>query len=123
MDLEERIAKTMELVKLTQKGLGEASERASEFLIIQALIANEIRETSEDLAKLYTIESGTLHDCVSKSSAKGVTEKKMEAARNPKYTNARESKEVCDAKITWLKTYLKIFDNAHITYRQHSKDI
>jgi hypothetical protein len=87
-----------------------------------ALLADAKRSAEEDKAKLKTLSDATYAQAMKNSSAKQVTEKKVEAEMDEIYTSMRESLEQCESKISWLRTYINIFENAHVTYRQFSKE-
>jgi uncharacterized protein YpuA (DUF1002 family) len=116
------IAEGLELIKYSKRSLQEAPERTTQFLIIVAVLADAKRATEEDKAKLSTLSNATYAQAMNRSTAKQVTEKKAEAESNEDYTNMREGLEQCESKISWLRTYIDIFNNAHITYRQFSKE-
>jgi len=120
--LRERINGYLDLIKYSPKALKEASERATEFLIATALLADAEREAEEDRAKFTTLVAAAEAQAFARSKAKQVTEKKVEVENDPMYTEIREILEQCEAKIKWIKTYIRIFENAHIVYRQFSKE-
>ena len=121
--LRAKIDEGLELIKYTKRSLSEAPERATQFLIIVAILADAKREVEEDKAKLDTLVSTSYAQAFGKSSAKQVTEKKAEAENDETYSGMREWLEQCQSKISWLKTYIEVFNNAHITYRQFSKEV
>lgn len=110
------------LITYSSKALKEAPERTTRFLIMVALLADSKRESEEDRAKLNTLVSASKAQAISRSSLKGITEKKIEAEQDDTYTQMKESLEQCEARINWLKTYINIFENAHLTYRQFSRE-
>lgn len=120
--LRTKIAEHVELIKFSGSALREASDRASKFLIMIAILADQKRECEEDKAKLTTLVSATFHNALGKSGGKGVTEKKLEAETDTEYTTFREALEQCEAKISWIRTYIDVFNNAHLTYRQMARE-
>lgn len=116
------IAENLELIKYTNKSLKEAPERATQFLIMVAILADEKRSVEEDKAKLNTLVSTTYAQAMGRSVAKQVTEKKAEAENDETYTTMREGLEQCESKISWLRTYIEVFNNAHLAYRQFSRE-
>lgn len=120
--LKAKIDEHVKLIKLDAKGINEAPERATAFLVMVALLADEKRACEQDKAKLTTLSSATFSQAIYRSPSKGVTEKKIEAEADEAYAGVRESLEECEAKISWLRTYMEIFNNAHITYRQFAKE-
>lgn len=120
--LRAKIDEHLELIKYSKRSLADAPERATQFLIMVAILADAKRSAEEDKAKLATLSNATYAHAMNRSTAKQVTEKKAEAESNEDYTSMREGLEQCESKISWLKTYISIFDNAHILYRQFSKE-
>ena len=121
-ELREKIAQHIELIKHSRQGMKEAAERCTSFLVMCAIINDEKRECEDERAKLITMETASYAQAVGRSLAKQVTEKKIEAEQDTNYTLIREAKESCDSKVSWLRYYLTIFENAHITYRQLMKE-
>lgn len=121
-ELHSKIAEHLEMIKYSSKSLREAPERTSAFLIMVAILADSKRDCEQDKAKLTTLVAGSFSDALSHSAGKGVTEKKLDAERDQTYTMYREALEECEAKISWLRTYIDIFNNAHITYRNLAKE-
>lgn len=117
-----KIQDHLELIKFSTRSLQEAQQRTTAFLIMVAILADERRDTEELKAQLSTLNSATYARAMSSSAAKQVTAAKAEAENNGDYTEAREALESCEAKIAWLKTYIDIFSQAHVTYRQFSKE-
>lgn len=120
--LKKKIEEHLELIKYNSKSLTEAPERATAFLIMVAILADEERATKEDKIRISTLVSASYAQAFARSPAKQVTEKKAEAENDATYSEMRESLEQCDAKISWLKTYIEIFNNGHLVYRQFSRE-
>lgn len=120
--LRKKIDDHLELIKFSQKGMTEAPERATQFLIMVAVLTDEKRSSEEDKAKLSTVVSATYCEAMRTADGKNTTEKKIVAETETIYTEARETLEEIEAKISWLKTYINIFENAHLTYRQLSRE-
>lgn len=121
-DLRLKIQEHLELIKYSSRSIKDAPERATQFLIMVAVLSDEKRSCEEDMAKLSTLTSASYAQAIGHSTSKQVTEKKIEAEQDTNYTTMREALEICQAKISWLKTYINIFDNAHLTYRQFSRE-
>jgi hypothetical protein len=120
--LKQKISEHLELIKYSSASLREAPERASSFLVMVAVLADVKRSCEQDKAKLTTVCAGAYAEALSYSGGKNVTEKKIDAEKDSNYTVYREALEECEAKISWLKTYIDIFNNAHITYRNLAKE-
>ena len=121
-EINERVQEQVKLISISRKSLGEAAERAADFLVTIALLTDFKRELEIDKAKLTTLQEAQYARAMSGSSAKNVTDRKAEAQSNEDYTDVREKVEEIDAGISWCRSYMKIFENAHLTYRQQSRD-
>lgn len=120
--LRTKVKEGLELIKYSTRAMNEAPDRSTQFLIMVALLTDERRSCEEDKSKLDTLVAASYAQAMGRSVLKGVTEKKIEAEQDTSYTDIREAQENCAAKMTWIKTYIEIFNNAHITYRQFSKE-
>ena len=121
-ELRQRINEHIELIKHSRQGMKEASERCTAFLVMMAILNDEKRITEDERSKIKTIETASYAQAVSRSQAKQVTEKKIEAEQDVTYTQIREALEECESKISWLRNLISIFENAHITYRTFAKE-
>lgn len=103
----------------------EARNRASDFLYAIALISAERLEISKVIAQiksLVAVEFEAACDKYSKEEKIKVTEKKIKAEADKEYQSAREELEILESNISFLKTHEKIFENAHIFYRNFGKE-
>lgn len=122
MTIEEFIDEHISLITVDNRSLAQATERAAKFLVAQAVLSSEIKNLEEQKAKIQTLNSTNYAVALQGVDAKNVTEKKMLADTDKNYTEVREALEVVDANITYLKTHIRIFENAHVLFRQHSKE-
>lgn len=99
----------------------EAERRAGAFLEVQAHIVNGIDTLSDDKIKAVSLQAAIYAQLMARDSTKGVTEKKINVEAAPDYISARENLEHVENDLTYLKTYFKIFENAHIFYRNLAK--
>lgn len=119
--LKVKIAEHMALIKYSGRGINEAAERACAFLIITALILEEKRICEDDLAKIETLVSASQFQAYSR--AKGnTTDKRMATEQDQAHATWKESKAQCENKIKLYKGYIQIFENAHVSYRQFSRE-
>lgn len=123
-ELKTKIDDHIDLIAFSAKGLAEAKDRATKFLIISGLLLNRQKELKVAIAQLQTLANAEYYTAL--SGAEGGTGKaaiqKAQAEANPKYAAAREALEEAQAEEKWVSGYLEIFSNAHVTYRQYSKD-
>ncbi len=119
-EIEEQVEHGIEEIAVTAKSLADAAPRAARFLARVALLTDFLRSLEEDLPKHQTLVNTQYFTAINQASGKNVTEKKLEAEANPVYCAAVEAKAAIDAQRDWVKGYIKIFDNAHVMYRQYS---
>ena len=116
------VASYLELIKITPTSFKEPLERATQFLLIQAVLADFIKGVEDNKAKIQTATDASYASAIASAAGKGIMEKKVDAVTNDDYTTCREVLEDFEAQISWAKTYLKIFDHAHLTYRMMAKE-
>jgi len=119
-ELQDKVDEAVKLILITPKGLASAKERAAKFLLIMAFLANYQRELTSKHAKAQTLLDATYAKAIVNAEGKSVTEKKVHAASDSDYAEARELSEVYSGEREWVKTYIRIFENAHLTYRQQA---
>jgi hypothetical protein len=100
----------------------EAERRASEFLVASATLVDWKHVLSGEKIKLLSVQTVVYAEQMGKGTAKTVTENKLTAEASSEYTKAREELEAIDNDISYLKAYLELFNNAHLFYRQLSKE-
>jgi hypothetical protein len=121
-NIEQYIQEHVALISLDNKGLAQASARATQFLVVQAVIASEIKTLKEALTQVDTIKSVRYSMAINAADGKNITEKKTQAECDSGYTDVKESFDTIEANISYLKTHLEIFNNAHVMYRQLAKE-
>lgn len=122
MELEQYIQEHVALIVINNKSLAEATSRSAQFLVAQAVISGEIKNLEQAKSGLITLTEVKHTVAIAKSDGKNITEKKGQADSDPEYTSVREALEAIEADITYLKTHMRIFENAHVLFRQHSKE-
>ena len=99
----------------------EAERRAGQFLLIQAHITDKMDELNHEKIGTTSILAAIYPKLMAMETSKQVTEKKVNVEGHEDYLAAREAVETIEAQLNYLKTYFKIFENAHIFYRQLAK--
>lgn len=99
----------------------EAEDLAPQFLKLLNAIATVRLVLDNERIEAKSLEEVTYRDCIQRAEGKNVTEKKIDAVAMLEYQEGREAVERADAKIEYLKANTKIFENAHIFYRQVAK--
>jgi len=99
----------------------DMEERASGLLMVNAEIAQVVHAFEDRKVELKTLQECMLKESMDESVGKTVVERKLSAECNKKYISAREQYELLEADLSELKTLSKIFENAHIMWRQIMK--
>lgn len=120
--IEDIVDRGVSEIAVNAHALADAQPRAGRFLTRVAVLTDFLRTLEEDLPKHQTLVNAQYAQAINSAAGKGITEKKVEAEANPVYSSAVEAKAAVDAQRDWVKNYIKIFDNAHIMYRQYSRN-
>lgn len=120
-DIQKLISEHIEMLPSKNVKIHEAEELAPKFLALSHNILTVKLSLDEQKIGFQTLIDVVEADCVNEAPGKTVTEKKMNAKAMKDYREAREALELSGARIDFLKANLKIFENAHIFYRQISK--
>lgn len=120
--IEELINEHIELVTVDAKGLAEAASRSGKFLIVCSVLATYLKQLETELGKVEANTAAIFGQAVKTALGKNVTEKKIEAGMDPAVTNIAIVVSSIEAQRTWVKTHIKIFDHAHVMYRQFSRE-
>ena len=99
----------------------ELEHRAGEFLAAMATLADWKHAFSEDKIRLISVQTAVYAEQLSKGTAKTMTENKVTAEATAEYIEAREGLERIENDISYLKAYTDVFNNAHLFYRQMSR--
>lgn len=120
-EIQELVHEHIQLIAFGKGAFNEALDRATKFLTMVAILSDFKLERERRKAKLTTLREAFYTHAMRESSSKQVTEKKAEAESNKEYTDQREAVEEIEAEISWARTNMEIFNNAHVTYRQMAK--
>lgn len=121
-EIETLIEETVELIAVNAHSLADAKPRASRFLVVNAILSSYLKDLEEELPKYQTVEDANYAQAIQSVEGKNITEKKANVATVTDYTDARENKEKLNALRDWIKNHIKIFDHAHLMYRQYSRE-
>lgn len=100
----------------------EYERRASEFLTALARIADWRHLLSEEKIKYTSVQLAVYAEQLFKGSEKTVTANKTIAEASAEYTAAREDLERIENDLSYLKIQYEVYLNAHLFYRQLSKE-
>jgi len=120
-DVQQLVDEGVTEISINAQSLADARPRAGRFLVRIAVLTNFLKEIEEELPKYQTLVNAQYAQAINSAIGKGITEKKVEAEANPVYSEAVENKAKLDALRDWVKNYIKIFDHAHLMYRQYSR--
>lgn len=120
--IKQLIDEHVEKIAVNSKSLANARQLAGEFLIAQSVLATFLKDFDDDKSKLMTMEKATYAQTVKSVEGKNVTEKKINVEADPTYANSREAVEKLDHLRDYIRTHMKIFENAHLLFRQFSKE-
>lgn len=121
-DIEGVVERGIEEIAVNAASLVDAKPRAGRMLTRVAVLTGYLRGLEEELPKLQTLVSAQYALAIQQASGKNITEKKVEAEATQCYSDAVEKKAELDAQRDWTKNFIRIFDNAHIMFRQYSRD-
>ena len=120
--IEKLINECISLIKVDAQGLAEARDRAAKFLTAQALLVNYMREVETELGKHETVTEVAYSQALRETDGKNITEKKSHVIENPLYRKEKDQLSELEAKRNWLKTHIKVLENAHLMFRQFARD-
>ena len=110
------------LITVDAKGLAEARARSAKFLVAQSILATFLKTFEDDIARSSTLKDAQYAQGIASVDGKNITEKKANVAIYKDYSDAREFNEKLDAFKNWIKTHMKIFENAHLMFRQYARE-
>lgn len=119
-DIETYIMKRVKLIEVNPESIKEATDRSGQFLIAQSVLTTLLKGVEVNLAKTLTIKEAVYAQCIDESAATNITKQKADAEANPSYAAAREEHEKLEAKRKYLRSFIDIFKDAHVMYRQIS---
>lgn len=120
--IEELINENVGLITVDAKGLAEAGMRSAKFLVVCSILATYLKQLETELGKVDANTAAIFGQAVKNAIGKNITEKKTEAGMDPEVLKTAHLKSALDAQRTWIKTHIKIFENAHVMYRQFSRE-
>lgn len=120
--IQQIIDEHLQLITIDATSLADAKNRAAQLLVVQSVLATFLRDFEEEKSKVKTIQVATYAQVVKIVEGKNVTEKKINVEADPGYAAYREALEKMESIRDYLKTHIKIFDNAHLMFRQYSRE-
>jgi hypothetical protein len=121
-DVRQLISEKTRLIEVDAKSLNQARERASDFLMVSALLLTYLKDLETQIVKVRTMQQGSEANAILEAHGKNITEKKNQALLDKEFIKYRELYETLEAQKNWIKGFIKIFENAHLMYRQYSKE-
>lgn len=120
--LEQLVQEHLDLVEMTAAALAEGRDRAAKFLVMQAILSNHLKAIQDVKVKVSTLEKASYAQAILGAPGKNVTENKIIAEADPNYSQNREAMELIDSEINWTRNHYDIFGNAHVMFRQYSRE-
>ena len=117
-EIKKYVDETIKKITIDAKGLAEATTRSSDFLVASSILTHYLKETQEEIAKAEAETDASYAHAIQSQEGNKITEKKIGASTNVDYTRAKLKLAELEATRDWIKGFIRIFDNAHITYRQ-----
>lgn len=121
-ELERIINEHLDLIEINAAAIAQSRERSAKFLVMQALLSSHLKILQDVKVKASTIEKASYAQAILSAGGKNITESKVIAEADPTYCSARETLELIDSEVNWVKQHFDIFNNAHIMFRQYSKE-
>lgn len=112
----------LELITIDAKSIADAKSRAAKFLVAMSVLSTFLKKLEDDMARATTMKEATYAQGIAMIEGNKITEKKIEVNNNKNYTDAREFNERLEAFRYWIKTHIKIFEQAHLLFRQVGRD-
>lgn len=121
-EIKQKIEEGVELLPV-EKAVSEreAERRAGHFLRLMAQITDTIDSLGDEKIRASSLQTAIYPKLMAQDGSKQVTEKKANVEGHADYIEARENLEAVENKLNYLKTYFKIFEHAHVFYRQLAK--
>lgn len=121
-DVQKIINDHIELVEVNAKSMADAANRAAKFLVAQSILASFLKGFEDDKTKLESARLAQYAQSIRCTEGKNITEKKVYVEADPGYAATRELVEQIETIHSYIKTHMKIFDNAHVMFRQMSRE-
>lgn len=121
-EIQNIIDEHLSLITIDAKSLADAKNRAARLLVVQSILAGFLRDFEEEKSKIKTVQLATYSQVVKSVEGKNVTEKKINVEADPGYASYREALEKMESVRDYLRTHIKIFENAHLMFRQYSRE-
>ena len=112
----------IKLINVDGKGMAESKERSAQFLVAQSILLAYLESVDRDLASYGVLKDANYAKAIGSASGKNVTEKKINVAEDQEFMEVRRIFEEKEAIRDWVKGHIKIFENAHILFRNLSKE-
>jgi len=110
------ISENIRLITVDAKGVAQAQERAGKFLIASSVLVSALKDLEISMAKTKTLSDATFAQAMQGDGK--VTEKKVAANADVQFVQAREAHEENEAFRSYLKGFIRIFENSSILFRQ-----
>ena len=120
--IEKIVQEHVELISINGEALAQAKTRSAKFLVAESILSSYLMGLQKAAAQLQTISTATYAQVMKGLDSKKVTENKINAEADPGYSQKRQALEEIEAESNWVKIHMKIFENAHVMYRQFGNE-
>ena len=117
------ISDHIKLLEIDAHALAASKERMGKFLIAGSVLSTILREVDIDLAKAEALKDSVEAKVIDELPGQKITEKKTMAKADPEFQKATLEFKNLTSKRSWLSVHIKLFENAHIMFRQLSAGV
>ena len=121
-EIRKKVHETVDLINFDDEARREALGRATEFLVVTAMLIEYKLELQRKYAVVDTLKNVTYSKVLPLIDAKNITEKKALVYSDKEYSDLEKKTNLIDAKISWTRSMIKTLENAHVIYRQIAKE-
>lgn len=100
----------------------EAQRRASEFLVACSHLVAYKHQVRDELIKAKSVRDASYAQAMANAQGSNAPTREANASADPMYMRNREEYESAENRVYTIQTYYDIFFNAHVFYRQLSKE-
>lgn len=100
----------------------EAQKRASKFLAVVAILAEQKHDLTNEKIKLQSLFSIATNESLKAAQGATVGARNADSEASAPYIEAREAVEEMDNNIGYVTTMIKVFTDAHILLRGMGKE-
>ena len=120
--VEQVVATCVGLIKVDAKGIAEAHDRTAKFLVAQTVLIDRLKAVEVEIGKHNAVVDMAYASAIKNAEGKDATARKAAAECEETYSKENVTLTELEANKSWLRAYIRVFENAHLTFRQYSKE-